>query len=96
MKAEEIANLLGLVVPMILIFGLMYVMVIMPQKKREKKTREMISSVQVGTNIVTVGGIMGKIINIKDEEITIETGVEKTKIKIQRWAIKDVEKLIQG
>lgn len=96
MSGADIANLAGLVVPMALIFGLMYVMVILPQKKKDKKQRELINSVQVGTNITTVGGIMGKIVNIKDDEVTIETGVERTKIKIQRWAIKDVQKVLEA
>ncbi len=96
MSGNDIANLMGLILPMAAIFGLMYVMVILPQKRRDKKQRELINSIQVGTNIVTVGGVMGKVINIKDDEITIESGVERTKIKIQRWAIKDVEKLLQA
>jgi preprotein translocase subunit YajC len=93
---EQTQSLVGLFLPMILIFGLMYVMLILPQKRREKKTREMLNAVQVGQNIITVGGIMGKVINIKDEELTIESGVEKTKIKIKRWAVKEAEKLIEA
>lgn len=93
---KEIASFISLVVPMVAIIGLMYLMVIRPQKKKEKQLQEMLKKLTVGTNIVTVGGIMGKIVNIKDDEITIESGVEKTKVKIQRWAIKDVEKTVEA
>lgn len=93
---EQTQSLVGLFLPMILIFGLMYVMLILPQKRREKKNREMLNAVQVGQNIITIGGVMGKVINIKDDELTIESGVDRTKIKVKRWAIKEVEKLVEA
>ncbi len=81
---------------LVLMFGFMYLIIILPQRRREKKTREMLNAMKVGEEVVTIGGIMGKVINIKDEEITIESGVEKTKIKVKRWAIKEVHKLIEA
>ncbi|MHB8064607.1 MAG: preprotein translocase subunit YajC [Ruminiclostridium sp.] len=89
-------GILGLVLPMALIFGLMYVMLILPQKKKEKKTKELLNSLQVGWAVTTVGGIIGKIVNIKEDEITIESGIEKSKILVRRWAIKDVVKPVEG
>ncbi len=80
--------------PIILLFGLMYVLLILPQKKKEKKTREMIESSIVGDKVISIGGICGKIVNIKDDEITIETGNERTKVTVKKWAIKEVEKPI--
>lgn len=88
--------LIGFVLPLVLVFGLMYLMLIRPQKKKEKKTQEMLNALQVGWAVTTIGGIAGKIVNIKDDEITIESGVEKTKILVKRWAIKDVVKPIEG
>ena len=82
--------------PLILMFGLMYVIIILPQKRREKKTRSMLDALMVGDKITTIGGITGKIVNIKDDEITIETGIEKAKVNFKRWAVKDVEKPIEG
>lgn len=76
--------------PMIAVFGIMYFMLIVPQRKREKKTQEMLKALQIGNDVITVGGIIGKIINIKDDEITIETSVEKTQIKFVRQAVKEV------
>ena len=63
--------------PLILLFGLMYVILILPQRKKEKKTREMINQAIVGDKVISIGGISGKIINIKDDEFTIETGNEQ-------------------
>lgn len=88
--------LVGFVLPMALVFGLMYLMLIRPQKKKEKKMREMLNSLQVGWGVTTIGGVIGKIVNIKDNEITIETGVEKTKILFTRDAIKDIRKPVEG
>jgi len=67
--------LLSTIIYIAFIAGIMYLMVYRPQKKREKREREMRESLKVGDKIVTIGGICGKIINIKDDEITIETSV---------------------
>lgn len=89
-------GILGLVLPMVFLFGLMYVMLILPQKKKEKKTKAMLDALQVGWSVTTIGGIVGKIVNIKDDEITIESGIDRSKILIKRWAIKDVVKPVEG
>ena len=76
---------------MVIIFvAIFYFMIIMPQKKRDKKIKEMLAALKVGDDIVTVGGVIGKVVNIKDEQITIETGSDKVKIKFERTAIKVV------
>jgi len=89
-------DLITLVLWMAVLFGAMYFMIILPQKRRDKKTREMLGALQVGSEVVTVGGVMGKIVNIKDDEITVETSVEKTKISFNKWAIKEVKKPIEA
>jgi len=80
--------------PLILIFVLMYFILIRPQRKKEKQTRDMINNAIVGDRVITIGGITGKIINIKDDEFTIESGNERTKITIKKWAVKEVIKPI--
>lgn len=85
-------QLLILIVPL----GLMYLILIVPQRKKEKKLRETIGSAIVGDQIVTIGGMVGKIVNIKDDEITFETSVERTKVTVKKWAIKEVIKPIQS
>ncbi|HEY9062621.1 MAG TPA: preprotein translocase subunit YajC [Pseudobacteroides sp.] len=85
---EAFSSLL-MFVPVIAVF---YFMIILPQKKRDKKIKEMLGALNVGDNIITIGGIAARIINIKDDEITIETGIKKTEIVILRWAVKEVVK----
>lgn len=72
-------------------FGaLMYFLIFRPQKKREKKTKLMLGALVVGSVITTIGGMVGRVVNIIDDEITIETGIEKTLVKFKKWAIKDI------
>lgn len=85
-----------LIIYLIAMVAIMYFIMIRPQRKREKETRQMLSALQVGYNVVTIGGVIGKVVNIKDDEITIETGVVKTQVKVKKWAIKEVEKLVEA
>ncbi|MFW5649404.1 MAG: preprotein translocase subunit YajC [Candidatus Alkaliphilus sp. MAG34] len=64
-----------------------YFILIRPQQKKGKEIREMRNSLKVGDEIITIGGIYGKIIKIKDDIITIEVGSDKTKLPTTRWAI---------
>jgi preprotein translocase subunit YajC len=82
--------------PLILMFVAMYFILILPQRKREKKTREMLNSLKVGDKVISIGGITGRIVNIKDDEVTVETSVEKTKIDFKKWGIKEVDRPIEG
>jgi preprotein translocase subunit YajC len=78
--------------PIILIFVFFaYFMLYRPQKRQERAINEMRSSLRVGDEIATTGGILGKIIQIKDEFIIIETGNNKTKMKIAKWGVRSVE-----
>jgi preprotein translocase subunit YajC len=74
----------------------MYVILIVPQKRKEKKNREMLNTLQVGSNVTTIGGITGKIVNIKDDEVTLETSIVRTQIQLKKWAVRDVEKPIEA
>ena len=73
--------------PIILIFVVFYFMLIRPQKKREKAVQEMRSRIEVGDEIVTVGGIIGRVVNLKDDTLVLETGTDRSKLRIARWAI---------
>jgi len=82
-------------------FGVLYFVMIRPQRKREKETQQMLSQLKVGDKIVTIGGIVGKITKIKDEFVYIESGSvgnpnEKSFLKFERSAIKTVEKKKQA
>lgn len=72
---------------MIVLIGVMYFVMIRPQKKRQKEEQEMRASLEIGDEIITIGGIVGKVVTIRDEDIVIETGADRNKMKLQRWAV---------
>lgn len=91
---DATGGMLQFIIMMVVLFAIMYFMIIRPQKKREKLTKEMLAGLVVGDKLVTIGGIYGKIVKIKDETLILETGSESDKsyIKVARWAVKEVIK----
>lgn len=84
------------IVWLVAMFAIFYFVLIRPQKKQEKKQKEMLAALQVGDKVITIGGICGKITKLKDEYVYIETGFVgtpdgKATIKFERSAIKKVE-----
>ncbi len=79
----------NMLIPMALIFGIMYFMMIRPQQRKEKERRAMISSVKTGDRILFSGGIMGTVTNVKDHAVTAKIA-ENVKIEILRGAINRV------
>ena len=79
----------GLLIMLVLMFVVLYFFAIRPQKKREKEEQEMRSQLGVGDNIVTIGGMTGRIISVNEEEdeIILETGSNKSHLTLKRWAI---------
>ena len=75
----------------VLMFVALYFIMIRPQKKQEKQVNEMRNNLQVGDEITTIGGVIGKIVSIKDETITIETSHDRTKIRFLRSAVRCVD-----
>ena len=71
--------------------ALFYFMLFRPQKKKEKADRQLRASLQPGDTIVTIGGFTGRILTIKDDEVTFETGAAKTRLTVKKWAIQTRE-----
>ena len=69
----------------------MYFVMIRPQKKQEKEQNNMRNNLAVGDEITTIGGIIGKIVSIKEETCVIETSHERTKIRILKSAVSRVD-----
>ena len=75
------------IIMMVVLIALMYFMMIRPQKKRQKEEQEMRSSLEIGDEIITIGGIVGRVVTIREEDLIIETGADRNKMRIQRWAV---------
>lgn len=78
-------------IPLVLVVVAFYFFLIRPQKKQEKAANDMRNALQVGDEITTIGGVIGKIVSIKDETITIETSKDKTKIRFLKSAVRNVD-----
>ena len=77
---------------MIVVLGLVfYFFLYRPQKKQEKEATQMRDSVEIGDVISTVGGIVGVVVRVKGDMLLIETGADRTRLQVQKWAIRNVE-----
>ncbi|MBQ9545526.1 MAG: preprotein translocase subunit YajC [Clostridia bacterium] len=84
-------SLLGMLIPILILVAVFYFLMYRPQKKQEKETAAMRDSLKIGDEVCTSGGMLGRIVKIKDEIVTLETGSDKTRIKFYKWAIRSVE-----
>ena len=94
--AGQSGGMLSMAMPFIMLavmFLIMYLLIIRPQKKRDKETQAMRNNIQVGDEVVTSGGIVGRVVNIKEDTIVLETGSDRSKIRIKRWAVQSNESL---
>ena len=75
---------------LIMIIGfvaLMYFMLIRPQKKQQKKEKQMRENLQIGDEIITIGGIYGRVVSLKEDSLVIESSGDRSKIQVQRSAV---------
>ena len=75
---------------LVVFIAIMYFLLIRPQKKKEKTIQNMRNNLQVGDEIITIGGICGKIVKTKDESIVIQVGADKVKFEMMRWSVSSV------
>ncbi|NLY08683.1 MAG: preprotein translocase subunit YajC [Tissierellia bacterium] len=76
--------------PLLILVLFFYFAMYRPQKKKETRVKDMRANLAVGDNIISIGGIMGKVIVVKEDMITIETGVTKTRVDLMKWAVGSV------
>lgn len=85
------ANAITTIVMLVAMVAIFYFFMYRPQKKQEKEESAMRNNLQVGDEITTIGGIIGKIVSIKNETVLIETSNERNKIRILRTAVRKVD-----
>lgn len=84
---------ISLLLPMVIVIGLMYLLMIRPERKKQKKAEEMRSNLSLGDEITTIGGITGKVVQVTEETITFETGEDRVRIQIKKWAVSTTAKM---
>jgi len=86
------SSLLTMVLPILLIIVVFYFFMIRPESKKKKKLAEMRSSLSVGDKITTIGGMVGKVVSIKDDLITFETSEDRVRVEVTKWAVSTIGK----
>ena len=75
------------IIMLVVMFGVMYFLMIRPENKRKKEAEAMRSALKVGDKITTIGGIIGKVVDIKEDKFVIETGADQVRIEFAKWAL---------
>ena len=88
---SDYGSIIANILPFVVLIVVFYFFLIRPQRKRDKAAREMRNSLAVGDEISTIGGFIGRVVNIKDDVLIIESSNDRTKLKIYRWAIRGKE-----
>lgn len=73
----------------ILMVGIVYFMFMRPQQSRDKKANQMRASLEVGDEVITRGGIVGRVCSVREDTLVIETGSDRTRMRIARWAVEE-------
>ena len=81
------------IIMLVLMFAIFYFLIIRPENKKKKKADEMRSSLSVGDEITTIGGIIGKIVQVTEDTITFETGEDRVRIQTKKWAVSTTAKM---
>lgn len=81
------SSMIVMIVIYALIFGALYFFMIRPQKKKQKEEKLMRENLQVGDEVITIGGIHGRVISLKEDTMVIESQVDRSKITVARWAL---------
>ena len=88
-SADAAAGMSGFttIIMIVAMLGVMYFLMIRPENKRKKEAEQMRNEMKVGDEIVTIGGICGKVVHIKDDKFVIETGADQVRMEFAKWAL---------
>ena len=84
---------MSMIIMLVAMFAIFYFLIIRPENKRKKKTEEMRGSLSIGDEITTIGGIVGKVVQVTEDTITFETGEDRVRIQTKKWAVSTTAKM---
>ena len=90
---QQVISYVVTFLPMVLLFVVFYFFLIRPQRKKDKKVKDMLAALKTGDRICTIGGIYGTITGIRDDTITLSVGRDNLSMVVARWAIRSVEEV---
>jgi len=80
-------DVMGSIIFMLLAFVVMYFLMIRPENKKKKALQEMRNEIKAGDVVLTIGGIMGTVCQVKEESLVIEVGEDRVRLEVTKWAI---------
>ena len=83
----------SMIIMLVLMFAIFYFLIIRPENKKKKQAEDMRSSISLGDGLTTIGGITGKVVQITEDTVTIETGEDRVRIQLKKWAISTTDKI---
>lgn len=96
LTAEGAGSSWSLLITVGIMLVMMYLLIYLPQRKQNKKDAEMRNSMDIGDEVTTIGGIVGRVVAIKDDTFVLETGSDRVKIRFRKSAVSSLEKLDMG
>ncbi len=91
LTAASSAGNMTSVLMLVVMFVLLYVIMIRPERKRKKEAEQMRDALKVGDDITTIGGIVGEVCHVKDDNVVIEVGADRVRLELKKWAISSNE-----
>lgn len=86
-QAMNMGSMLTMLIPLAILVVFFYFFLIRPEKKRNKEMQDMLNNLQVADEVITNGGIIGRVLSVKEDTVLIETGSDRTKIRVLKNAI---------
>ena len=86
-EGADLVSMLTMLIPLALMIVIFYFLIIRPENKRSKKMKKMLDDLEVADEVVTTGGIIGRVLSIKEDTVLIETGSDRTKIRVLKASI---------
>ncbi len=84
------------IIMIVLMIAVFYFLLIRPENKRKKEAEQLRSSLKVGDTVVTIGGIIGTVVDVKEEKFVIETSADRVRIEFQKWALSTNETAVKN
>lgn len=81
------SQMVSTIIMLVVMVGVFYFMLIRPENKRKKEAEQLRSSIKVGDQVTTIGGITGKVVNVKEDKFVMETGADQVRIELMKWAL---------
>ena len=89
---EEQVSAFPSIILIVVMFAVFYLLIILPENKKKKKAEEMRSNLNNGDEITTIGGITGKVVQVTEDTVTIETGEDRVRVQLKKWAVSTTAK----